>query len=162
MMDQMLLQVLMGSLGSLGYAVLFNVRRSALLFSVLGGALGWAVYLLTGGVYPDDLANYLYAAMAVTLYAEVLARVKKTPVTVFLVTSIIPLIPGGSLYYTMASCLREDIADFSTRGIYTISIAAMIALGIMAVMMLMHVYLSIRCSIRARRRRMSDGRDMPR
>ena len=151
MTNLMLLQILMGAMGSLGFAVLFNVRRSALLFSVLGGALGWAVYLATGGAYPNDLANYLYAAMAVTLYAEVLARIRKTPVTVFLVTSIIPLIPGGQLYYTMASCLNGDFSDFSTRGIYTISIAAMIALGIMAVMMLMHVYVSLRRGVRARR-----------
>ena len=151
MTTKTLIEILMGAIGSLGFALLFNVRGKALLFALIGGALGWTVYLLTGGHYPDDLINYLYAAMAATLYAEVLARCMRTPVTVFLVTSIIPLIPGGQLYYTMASCMGNNFSDFSTRGVYTLSIAAMIALGIMAVMMLMRVYSSLRSRVMRRR-----------
>lgn len=144
MTNEMLVQIAMGAIGSLGFSIWFNVRGKALVFAVIGGALGWAVYLLTGGAFPNDLASYLYASMAVTLYAEVLARMLKTPVTVFLVSSIIPLIPGGQLYYTMEFCVGGDFANFSTRGVYTISVATMIALGIMAVMMCMRLYSSIR------------------
>ena len=112
--------------------------------SLFAFRFGWLVYLVTGGVYPNDLPNYLYAAMAVTLFSEILARLMKTPVTVLLVPSIIPLIPGGSLYYTMAFAIAGDMAAFSSRGAYTLSIAGMIALGIMTMMMLMRLYSSLR------------------
>jgi len=144
MTDGMLLQTLMGAIGALGFAVLFNMRGRMLLFAFLGGALSWGIYLLTGGQSPNDLPNYLFASLTAAAYAEMLARALKTPVTGVLVTSLIPLIPGGALYYTMESCIRGDYADFSERGVYTISVAAMMALGIMAVMMVMRVYASVK------------------
>ncbi len=144
MTNDILYQIAMGALGALGFAVWFNVRGLPLLAGMIGGALGWFVYLITGGAYPNDLQNYLYAAMAATLYSEILARVMKMPVTVLLVPSIIPLIPGGSLYYTMAHAIAGDMASFSSRGAYTLSIAGMIALGIMTMMMIMRLYSSVR------------------
>ena len=139
----MLMQILAGAAGSIGFAILYNVRGRALAFALLGGALGWTVYLLTGGRSPHDLPNYLYAAMSVALYSEVLARLLKTPVSAMLAPSVIPMIPGGSLYYTMASCLRGDYADFTRRGLYTIMIAAMLALGVMSVMVVTRAYVTL-------------------
>ena len=144
MTHEMLLQTLMGAIGALGFAVLFNIRGRMLFYAFFGGALSWAVYLLTGGQSPNDLPNYLFASLTAAAYAEVLARALKTPVTGILVTSLIPLIPGGPLYYTMESCIKGDYADFSERGVYTISVAAMMALGIMAVMMVVRVYTSVK------------------
>ena len=138
--EEAALQVIMGAVGSLGFSLLFNIRGRMLLFAALGGAMGWTVYLLLGGEYPNDQMQYMLAAMAATLYAEVLARILRVPVTVFCVCSLIPLIPGGSLYYTMAYCLQGDNAGFYTRGIYTLTAATMLALGTMAVMMLTRVY----------------------
>ncbi len=138
--EEAALQVLMGAIGSLGYAVLFNIRGVKLIFAMLGGAIGWSVYLLLGGQYPNDQMQYMLAAMAATLYAEVLARIMRVPVTVFCVSSLIPLIPGGSLYYTMAYCLEGNNAGFYERGIYTLTIATMLALGTMAIMMLTRIY----------------------
>lgn len=139
-LDAAAVQVLMGAIGSLGYAVLFNIRGIKLFFAMLGGAIGWAVYLLLGGTYPNDQMQYMLAAMAATLYAEVLARIMRVPVTVFCVSSLIPLIPGGSLYYAMAYCIQGDNAGFYQRGMYTLTVAVMLALGIMAVMMLTRIY----------------------
>ena len=144
MTGEMLKQIVMGAAGSLGFALLFNMRGRVLFCALLGGALGWTTYLLLGGAPPDDLRSYLFAAMAATLYAEVLARAFKMPVTPLLVCSVIPLIPGGSLYYTMAAYIQGDYMDFSMRGAYTLSIAVMLALGMMAVMMLMRVYATLR------------------
>lgn len=140
----MVAQILAGAVGSIGFAILYNVRGKALVFALLGGALGWSVYLLTGGSAPDDLPNYLYAAVSVALYSEVLARLLKTPVSAMLAPSVIPMIPGGSLYYTMASCLRGDYADFTRRGLYTVMIAAMLALGVMSVMVVSRAIAALR------------------
>ena len=68
-----------------------------------------------------------------TVYAEVFARVIKTPTTTFLVPSLIPLIPGGALYYTMNYALNEQWASFGAKALYTLELAAALALGIIAV-----------------------------
>ena len=65
--------------------------------------------------------------------AEVFARVIKTPTTTFLVPSLIPLIPGGSLYYTMNYALNEQWAAFAAKAFYTLELAVALALGIIAV-----------------------------
>ena len=65
-----------------------------------------------------------------TFFAETMARVMKTPTTTFITTALVPLIPGGSLYYTMAYAFHQDAESFVTRGVATLSLAAALALGI--------------------------------
>ena len=56
----------------------------------------------------------------------------KTPTTTFLVPSLIPLIPGGALYYTMNYALNEQWPAFADKAVYTLGLAAALALGIIA------------------------------
>ena len=128
-----LMQVLMGGLGSLGFGVLFHIRKRALIIATLGGLMSWAVFLLMEPVFPSEALRYFFAAAAVTVYAEVFARVLKTPTTTFLVPSLIPLIPGGSLYYTMNYALNEQWAAFAAKAFYTLELAVALALGMIAV-----------------------------
>jgi len=67
------------------------------------------------------------------LYAEVLARWLKTPTTTFIIVSLIPLIPGSGLYYTMANALSGNSDGFLEKGIYTLELSLALALGIILV-----------------------------
>ena len=111
------IQILMGGLGTLGFNILFHIRGRKLLFATLGGVVSWAVFLALEPVLPGEGFRYFLAAAAVTVYGEVLARVMKTPTTTFLVPSIIPLIPGSALYYTMnyATFIQIIVRDLVKR-----------------------------------------------
>ena len=53
-------QTLLGAAGSVGFALLFNIRGVKLAWIGAGGALGWVVYSLTsprGGVFAAEAAN---------------------------------------------------------------------------------------------------------
>lgn len=128
-----LLQILMGCLGSLGFNILFNIRGRKLILASLGGLLSWTVYLLLESLFPGEALRYCLAAAAVTVYGEIFARIEKTPTTTFLVPSVIPLIPGGSLYYTMNYALNKQWAAFSNQGLHTLQLALALAVGIIAV-----------------------------
>ena len=128
-----LIQIFMGFLGSLGFGFLFNLRGKKLVIASLGGLMSWAVFLLLEPLFPPEALRYFFSAAAVTVYAEVFARIIKTPTTTFLVPSLIPLIPGGSLYYTMNYALNEQWASFGAKALYTLELAASLALGIIAV-----------------------------
>lgn len=128
------IQLLTAFLGSLGFALLFNVRGNKLLPASLGGLLSWGVYLLAGLFTASDPLRYLIASITFTLYAEILARVLKTPATLFLVSAAIPLIPGGSLYRTMEYAMQGDSASFGVWGLATLLLAASIAAGILLTM----------------------------
>ena len=64
---------------------------------------------------------------------ETMARVMKTPTTTFLVPSIIPLIPGSALYYTMNYALNKQWSEFVQQAFYTLQLALSLAVGIIAV-----------------------------
>lgn len=128
------IQLVTAFIGALGFALLFNVRRELLFASAFGGFLVWGVYLLAeqwlGGIFVSSVA----AAAAATVYAEVLARVKRTPAVVFSIPALIPLVPGGSLYYTMSYAVRSEWDLVSLYGSNTFYCALGIASGMSIVL----------------------------
>ena len=147
MMDT-LIQILMGALGTLGFNILFHIRGRKLLFATLGGVISWAVFLAFAPILPDEAARYFLSAVVITIYAEVMARLEKTPTTTFLVPSAVPLIPGSSLYYTMNYALNQQWDDFGKRAIYTLELAVSLALGIIAVTILSRLIRTIRLRLK--------------
>lgn len=129
-MDYMI-QLITAFTGSLGFALLFHVRKEKLLLASLGGLLAWGVYLLLGLVSDQDVVRYFAASVALTVYAECLARAVKCPATLFLVTASIPLIPGGSLYRTMEYFMQNDLGAFSAQALTTVLLAVAIAVGML-------------------------------
>lgn len=123
-------QVLAGFVGSIGFGVLFNVRGKKLLMASLGGLISWSLFLLLSVFINNEPLNYFIVALVISVYSEFMARKLKSPTTCFITISLIPLIPGGSLYYTMAYAFQSDIEKFAGKGIYTLSLAAALALGV--------------------------------
>lgn len=80
-MADMILQLTTAFVGSLGFALLFHVRRDRLLLASLGGLLGWGVYLLMGLATDQEVVRYFVASVVLTVYAETLARLVKCPAT---------------------------------------------------------------------------------
>lgn len=133
------LQIITAFLGSLGFSVLFNIRRTKLLIAGFGGMLSWSVYLLLGLYFDSDPIRYFFAAIFVTVYAEIFARIKKTPTTSYLVPAFIPLIPGGALYNTMKFALHNDWQSFGDTAVYTIQLALALSAGIIVVASVMRM-----------------------
>ena len=125
-----LIQILSGCVGSLGFGILFNIRGKRLAAAALGGLLSWLLYVLFSHVFRSEALCYFLVALLLGVYSGILARLMKTPATAFAITSLIPLIPGGSLYYTMASAFEGDAALFLEKAVYTLSLSAALALGI--------------------------------
>ena len=130
----MLLQIVTGTLGALGFALLYNIRGKRLAFAALGGFIATLCYCVFGTFIHNEILNYFLCSLLVSLYAEIMARIIKTPTTTFIITSLIPLIPGGSLYYTMTNAFSGDIGTFINKGIYTLSLAGALAAGIIVVL----------------------------
>jgi len=116
---------------AVGCGVQFRVPKKKILPAGLGGLVGWAVYLAAGFLTPDAAVRYFLAAVVITYYAEWMARRAKSPATVFLVSAIMPLVPGGMLYETMSAAVKQDWTNFGKKGVSTLLIAIAIALGIL-------------------------------
>ena len=93
-------QFFIAGVGTLCFAVLFACPRKSLFFCGLVGAVGWFVYELAVLYGADAAAASLIAVIPLSLAARICAVLLKTPVTVFLLTGIFPLVPGAGIYYT--------------------------------------------------------------
>ena len=145
------IQVIMGTLGSFGFSVLFHVRGWKLLLATLGGGLSWALYLILEPVAPSEFTRYFFSAFFVAVYAEFFARRLKTPATTFLIPSIIPHIPGGALYHTMRYALLKRWSDCFHQAFYTIKLALGLALGIVAVLSILSVVEVVKKTVRQKK-----------
>lgn len=115
-----------------GFCLILNVR-TGILFCCIGGTVGWLVYLLAMLVCDNDLISYFLAAMAISLYSEIMARIRKCPVTGYILISFFPLVPGAGIYYSMRYAMQGDTAMFLHEGLHTLGIACCLAVGVLVV-----------------------------
>lgn len=136
-------QIISAFVGSFGFAIFFNIKGKKIPYAGLGGGATWWVYLILQ-TYLGAFVATLIASIFVGIFAEVMARISRTPATIFLTAAAIPLIPGSSLYYTMAGMLLENSEQIRTCGIRCITLALAIALGFMIVAITNKYYLLIK------------------
>ena len=96
----------------------------------------------------DIFAGLFFATLAAALASELLARAVKAPVIMLLVPMLIPLIPGGDLYYMMSFLVRGQYEAFGQYAQRVLTEAGAIALGIICVASLMNIIAGLR--VRAR------------
>jgi len=131
--EKYMVMIVTAAAGTLGYCLLINVKRNKIVYGCLGGVVSTFLYCACVEAGLTPLLQNLIPAAVVTLYAEVLARVIKAPATVFLIPSIIPLVPGGRLYYTMRAIVDGDADSAKIYAMETIVIALVIAVGIVVI-----------------------------
>ena len=129
-MKEVIFQLLSAFVGSLGFALIFGMRRKYLFCASLGALLGWGVYLITEYLLSGTFLPSLFAAAFAITYSELMAKALKTPATLFVIPGIIPLVPGGSLYYTMSYAVHRDLFNARAYGTRTLESALAIAAGI--------------------------------
>lgn len=129
----MVYQGLAAILASLGFAILFNIRGDKLITaSFIGGVGGITYYICVQLGYSQVVALFI-ASMIISIFSEVFARILKCPVTTFLICALIPLVPGGGMYYTMLAVVRNQIDVAINTGVDTIIQACSIVIGCMLV-----------------------------
>lgn len=133
MTETEIIQIITGFIGSLCFGILFNMRGKKLAAGAVGGLVSWTLFVLLSLFFTNEPINYFIVASSVSVYSEIMARILRTPATPIITTSLIPLIPGGSLYYTMAYAFESDFDKFIGRAVYTLQLASALALGIIVV-----------------------------
>ena len=116
--------------GTLGFAYVLNVPRRTVLPTSLNGMLGFLIYVLLARYAGQSLIfSYFFATVAVTVICEMLARVLHLPSTIFMLTSLVPLVPGYNFYCAMLALVEDDGAQAAASGLEAIQIVAAIAVG---------------------------------
>lgn len=129
----MLLQGISAALASLGFALLFNIRGDKLVSAAMIGGFGGLAYYLSLDYYHSTVTALFIASIVISILSEIFARIQKCPVTTFLLCALIPLVPGGGMYYTMLEIVRNHIDGAISMGISTLIQAFSIVVGCMLI-----------------------------
>ena len=125
--SQYVLPCLCAFAGCIGFTLVFNIHGPGKLIAGCGGALGWLVYLLAGKTI---LAGF-FAAMAISLFSEVMARIRRCPVTGYQLVALLPLVPGAGIYHAMQFCVAGQTQAFLSTLLHTFGFAAALSVGAM-------------------------------
>lgn len=130
---RILIIVISGLVGSLGFALIFGVNKKHMIFALVPSLLSCLAFeLVTLSGAGMFIAAFVGAALAAS-YSDIMAHRIKTPATVMIIIGIIPLVPGAKLYYTMEGIVQSNMAKVSQFGGEALMIAAGIAVGIIVV-----------------------------
>lgn len=118
---------------ALAFGIIFNIRGKNLFFASLGGAISWFVYSGCHRLGVGEQYCLLVSSIAFSSYSELMARVLKTPVTIYIICALIPLVPGGGMYNTMIEVVLSNYQKAVETGVNTLASAGALAMGILIV-----------------------------
>lgn len=126
----MLEQFVMSFIAAAGFGIIFNVPRKTLIQGGLTGALGWLAYLYFENLRFDQVFATFMAAFLVAVLSHILAKVYKTPMIIFSVAGIIPLVPGGLAYDAMRHVAQHEYTAAIELAAKAFMISGSIAMGL--------------------------------
>ncbi len=115
---------------TISFAYIFNAPHKSIFVTGLIGSSGWLLYSFFQQLLSSDILGSFIGTLGIALLSELAARRYKMPVTVFLTTGIISLVPGSGLYSTMLYLVQNNYTEAVKAGTETIFIAGAISVAI--------------------------------
>ena len=116
-----------------GIAIIFDVPPKKLFWALIGSTISCLLMLIGDKLGLDPLITNMVATAVPCVYCEIMARVLKTPTTVFMIPTLLPLVPGSRLYYTMFYLFSGNQALFMENMLAAVKICTGIAVAIILV-----------------------------
>lgn len=131
-----LLQCIFSVVACYGFVIIFNIHGLGNLLCALGGGITWAAYCIVLSLGGHELLGYFIATVVAAVFAEIMARVRKYPAISYLISSLLPLIPGAAIYYAAQEAFRGNSAGFVSHSTRALAIAGVMSVGILLVVSL--------------------------
>lgn len=129
-MSYIFVHMLLSFIAAAGFGIIFNAPRQSLIQCGFVGMAGWMVYRLMTDADFDVILAAFSGAFVVSLIGHVMAKHYKTPIIIFIVAGIIPLVPGGSAYDTMRRVVSNDYSGAIPLAMKAFIISGAIAMGL--------------------------------
>ena len=150
---EFLIQLIAAFVTSVAFALMFNTNKKHLIYIGIAGFGTYAIYYTTMFFLNSAFWAAFISSLFTALYSEIIARVRRAPTIIFLLTGIVPTVPGGSLYYTMRNLILSNYDAAIEKLIATLEIGLGIAGGIVAISI---VYGMVNDTIRERKKKRTD------
>lgn len=101
-------QLISCGVASMGFALVFRAAPRQAFWAGVGGFINCAFYVAVLSLNGNETAAVMAGATSVAAFAYVMSRIHRAPATIFLTTSIMPVIPGATLFYMMHGMVQAD------------------------------------------------------
>ena len=128
-----LLQCVFSVIASYGFVVVFNIHGFGSFLCALGGGITWAAFCIVQALGGQDMMCFFLATVVAAIFAEVMARIRKYPAISYLISCLLPLIPGSGIYYAAQQAMQGNSSGFISYAGRTLAIAGVMAVGILMV-----------------------------
>ena len=94
---------------ALGFSILYNIPRKTIIPAGITGAIGWTIYFfLTVYFSIEEFLATIIASFFIAFASQIFARKFRTPVIIFTLPGLIPLVPGGLAYNMMRAFVEGN------------------------------------------------------
>jgi uncharacterized membrane protein YjjB (DUF3815 family) len=135
------------------FGIIFNAPKQSLFKCGIVGMLGWIIYMVMILNEADAVLATLLASFVVAVISQVFAKMYKTPVIIFSVAGIIPLVPGGLAYDAMRNFVQNDYNAAINLAAKAFMISGSIAVGLIFSEVINQIIRNARLNASARRMR---------
>ncbi|MGX1266198.1 uncharacterized membrane protein YjjB (DUF3815 family) [Rossellomorea marisflavi] len=135
------------------FGIIFNAPKQSLFKCGIVGMLGWMIYIILFTIEIDTVIATLAASFVVAVVSQIFAKMYKTPVIIFSVAGIIPLVPGGIAYDAMRNFVQNDYNMAMNLAAKAFMISGSIAIGLVFSEVINQVIRNAKLSSSARRMR---------
>lgn len=131
MLFSLLTRFLVSIIATMGFAVLFNLPKSELIYAGVTGGIGYLVYMVLTEIAGLSMVfSNVVASLILIIIGRKMAVYRKCPVVAYLLVTIFPLVPGLGIYYTTYYMINGPYPSALAKGLETLECAAAIAFGI--------------------------------
>lgn len=128
-MEYYILNFLCAAIGTICFAMLYNANHRYYISIGLVGGFGYLIFLILDQFISASTATFI-ATVFVVLSSRILAIYKKCPITIFLVSGILALLPSPKIFYTSYYLIQYNYELAAINGMYAIKIAFSIVIAI--------------------------------
>ena len=132
--QEILSNVFCSFMGTVGFAIMYNVPSKYYFGCGVTGMAGWIMFLIVNAQnYITSAVASFFGAFVVVLMSRLLSVRMKCPITIFLISAIFPLVPGVGIYNTVYYIVTNQLTQAALKGIESFKIAFAIVMGIVIV-----------------------------
>lgn len=126
----MLEHLITSFIASAAFGIIFSAPVKTLLKCGFVGMVGWMIYIGITHYTMDSILASVVASFTIAIISQYFAKVFKTPVIIFNVSGIIPLVPGGKAYNAMRRVVEGDFNAAIPLAAEVVLISGSIAIGL--------------------------------
>lgn len=131
-------------IATMAFSVMLNIPKKELLYCGIAGGIGWFFYSVCISYgFSSSFSNFI-GTLCVTYLARLFAVIRKAPISVFLISGIISLVPGTSIYKTALNIIMLKDKEATFYALETIKISCAIAFAIFIILSLPPALFKIR------------------